>query len=146
MLLTFLALTVIGLTYAAPMPTVLLQNAASADSNMPAVRLGTFGYYPYGCNPENWRNGSAYNASLLWFGAGGIGWDSAFGYLSKQDVAAGILQATNNYKTVTRDKIWITTKVGGDNGNQLGYNNVMAQYASLLKLFKTDYFDLVLIH
>ena len=44
------------------------------------------------------------------------------------------------------DCVNLFVKVGGDNGNALGYDNVMEQFQGLLKMFNTDYFDLLLIH
>eukprot|EP01083_Nonionella_stella_P292085 993589_1 len=128
------------------MPSVSLSNAADKDLKMPVVGLGTFGYFPYGGKPENWNNAVAKSASLVWLSVGATRFDSAYGYKSKQGVADAILEYTKNYTTTPRADIFITQKCGGDNGNALGYDNVMGQVAGLLKMYQTSYFDLLLIH
>ena len=35
-------------------PSIPLNNAADPSLRMPVVGLGTFGYAPYGGDPENW--------------------------------------------------------------------------------------------
>eukprot|EP01084_Bolivina_argentea_P211528 359821_1 len=129
-------------------PSVPLRNAATADSKMPVVGLGTYGYasIPYGNDPEVWNYTVSYNSSLKWFSIGGRRWDNAYCYESKKGVADALVKLTNNYTTIPRSEIFITQKVGDCIGDALGYDNVMQQYDTLLKLFQTDYFDLVLIH
>merc|ERR1719411_809319 len=89
------------------MLTISLNNAAVPGLKMPVVRLGTFGYAPYGGDPENWNDATGYNASLLWWSLGQRGWDSAYSYHSKQGIANAILDLTNNYTTTKRSDIWI---------------------------------------
>lgn len=130
---------------ASEMQTVKLQNAARDNVYMPVVRLGTGGYGATknkSCpvQPEHWNVSEGQINAQKWLAVGGTGFDSANGYESKAGVAAGILNYTENWTKIPRDKVWITYKT------VLGYNNSINTWRDGLELFNTTYFDLLLIH
>ena len=129
-------------------PSIRLYNAADPDLRMPVIGLGTGGYpsakSPM-ASPEHWDEAAGFENTLKWFNIGGARWDSAFLYESRGGVAAGLLNVTNNWTTTKREDIFITDKVGAF-GNNMGYDNVLAQLNDTLKLFNTEYVDLLLIH
>ena len=129
----------------AKVPTVTLQNAARPNTEMPIVRLGTGGYGATknkSCpiQPEHWNVSEGTINAIKWLEVGGTGFDSAKGYESAPGVAAGILNYTENWTKISRDKVWITYKT------VLGYNNSINTWKNGLEMFNTTYFDLLLIH
>eukprot|EP01084_Bolivina_argentea_P258103 434992_1 len=127
------------------MPTVTLMNAARDNVEMPVVRLGTGGYGPTknkSCpvQPEHWNVSEGFINAVKYLEVGGYGFDSAKGYESAPGVAAGILNYTENWTKIPREKVWITYKT------VLGYNNSINTWKAGIEMFNTTYFDLLLIH
>eukprot|EP01084_Bolivina_argentea_P279485 477818_1 len=124
----------------ASVPKVKLQNAASNDSYIPWVGLGC-------AIPGNDQFDKGFNSSTKWLSIGGIYFDEAYCYPSRQGVATGVLNYTNNYtKYYKRSDLFIVSKVGGCSGDKMGYKEVMEQVNNELSLWKTTYMDMVLIH
>ena len=131
----------------AEIPFVQLHNAASESSRMEVVGLGTGGYSAGKspeARPEHWNISEGHINSMKWFSLGGRRFDSALGYQSAPGVAAGILNSTDNWTSTPRSEVFITYKVGPP--HPLGYKDAKQQIDDGLKLFNTNYFDLILIH
>ena len=145
-LLLWVCLSTLQATYG-NIPSITLKNAAQTDVHMPVIGLGTGGYHSGRSNiskPENWTAEAGYNASLLLYSLNGTRFDSAITYESWTGVAKAIIDITNNYTTISRDSIFITSKTGPP--LPLGYNDSMNQWKTIIDTFNTDHVDLLLIH
>ena len=138
-------------------PTIKLSNAASSTSYMPVIGLGTGGYSAakspnISFDPQYWDPEQGYNHTLKWLKLwtdygdqkGIIRFDSAEQYRSKTGVARAIVEYTQNYTKIPREKIFITSKTGLI--EPLGYNETFSELNKILTKFNTTYIDLLLIH
>jgi diketogulonate reductase-like aldo/keto reductase len=131
------------------LPTVTLGNAADAGVTLPAVGLGTGGYSgdnstAYGAYPECWSATTGCGANVakavgLWLAAGGRRIDSANSYQNQAVVGAALVASG-----VPRADLFILSKVGPS--NPLGYNDSLAQFATIQAELQTPYVDLLLVH
>jgi diketogulonate reductase-like aldo/keto reductase len=118
-------------------PTVRLMNAVHGEVLMPVVGLGTGGYgNPDGSGGEYWGPEQGHNATVAWLKAGGRRIDTAYMYISLDGVGTGWVASG-----VPRSEIFITSKV-----MPFGYDQVLEEFAGILKSLQTDYIDLLLIH
>eukprot|EP01084_Bolivina_argentea_P257466 433777_1 len=125
-------------------PSVLLYNAAVPNTRMPVIGLGTGAYCVE--TAECWSNQTAYNLAINWYNIGGRRYDSAHGYPTQFGIADALLNLTQNYTKIPRSDIFITSKIGWNDGSQLGYNDALTQFAQVLNVWKVDFVDLLLIH
>eukprot|EP01084_Bolivina_argentea_P211526 359818_1 len=131
-------------------PTVLLSNAASPSSYMPVIGLGTGGYWTAknaNTTPDYWNVTAGYKNALKWFSLfehGIIRFDCANSYDSNPGVAQAIHNYTHNFRTVSRDKVFITSKTGLE--HPMGYNETFHELDIILNMFQIDYVDLLLVH
>eukprot|EP01084_Bolivina_argentea_P238059 399951_1 len=136
----------------AQIPTVELKNAAVKGTQMPVVGLGTGSYGGNGksniSHPIAWNDSIAYNAALTWHSLNGTRYDSAINYLGVNGIASALLNISENWTKIARNKFWITSKTGGGGrpGPVLGYNDSINEWRSIINLFNTSYVDLLLIH
>ena len=131
----------------AKVPCVPLYNAADPSICIPVIGLGTGGYNAAKSSeakPEHWNVSEGFQNTLKWFNIGGIRWDTSNSYESQPGVAVGLINVTNNWTTTKRSEIFITSKIGPT--QMLGYNETLQQIDDTLKLFNTDYIDLLLFH
>eukprot|EP01084_Bolivina_argentea_P162495 282777_1 len=141
-------------------PVVSLSNAASPESLMPVIGLGVGGYsrpknVSSGTIPTVWNESTSYEYALKWLSLwsdvgneeGIIRFDSARWYWRFEEnngVAKAIIEYTNNYTTIPRNKIFISSKTGILYG--LGYNETFIELNEILNAFQTNYVDLLLVH
>lgn len=139
-------------------PSLPLSNAAAPGMSMPFTGLGTGGYrsglspLPPTAYPESWNGdqnatvAAAVTAAVAGYiqlaAAGGvqsIRIDNADSYTNVASVGAG-LRASG----VPRERIWLLTKVG--NGQAMGYQDVLDQWASIQATQQVDHVEMMLIH
>jgi len=145
--MSFFVLILCILNTSAKMPTVTLQNAAQPHTEIPVVRLGTGGYTAAKspeATPEHWNATEGYINTIKWFNIGGRGVDTANTYQSFPGVASGLLNITNNWTTINRKDVWITSKTGPP--LPLGYNDTINQWRNIIDLLNTTYVDIIYIH
>ena len=140
LLLTSLSLVACSSDISTTIPRIKLHNTANADSFIPSIGLGTA-----------WNNDSnvyqtGFDSATKWLSIGGRLFDSAHCYPARNGIADGVLNYTNNYKSISRSEIFITSKVGGCAGNNLGYNEVKNWFNNILLIWNTSYIDLILLH
>ena len=129
-----LLLCVTAAVFATAQPSVTLQNAAAANSQMPVLGLGTGAYGSY------YKNDSAVtNAVSAWLAMGGKRIDASFTYHDQIPVGEGIRRSGE-----LRENVFITSKIGPS--DPLGYNETLFQFGQVLSSLKTSYVDLLLIH
>eukprot|EP00118_Oscarella_pearsei_P024743 m.306705 g.306705 ORF g.306705 m.306705 type:complete len:335 (+) comp41516_c0_seq1:50-1054(+) len=137
--LSLFSTLLVSLTIAKDLPSVKLQNAAVPGTEMPAMGIGTFGYALFpGGRAEYWNNSAAETAVLAWLKAGGSRIDTAEGYGDQPGIGKAIRE-----QAVPRNKIFITSKVGG---GPLGYNETIKAFNKVIGELNTTYVDLLLIH
>eukprot|EP01084_Bolivina_argentea_P258099 434986_1 len=129
-------------------PSIPLYNAAVDNTYYPMIGLGTGSYCGSGrsniSKPECWNISSSAQATINWFNLGGRRFDNANTYPAWQGVAVGLLNISNNWTTIKREEVFITSKTGPP--QPLGYNDTIAQWKEIVDTFQTDYVDLLLIH
>ena len=135
------------------MPSSPLRNAAVPGLTMPAIGLGTGAYGNNSSNctawPETWRDGpcaetvvSAVSTWLAMASAGGVSpirLDQANSYGDTTTVGRAMVASG-----LPRESVWLLQKVG--NSLATGYDDIRAEFQTILSNMSTSYVDTVLIH
>lgn len=100
--------TVLSISLAA-VPTIKLQNAASDDSYIPWVGLGC-------AIPGSNQYQRGFESATKWLSVGGTYFDEAYCYPSREGVAAGVLNYTENYTKIKREDLFLVSKVADCSG------------------------------
>ena len=117
-MLTTLTLALLAAITAAlqDIPSITLKNAAVSGTKYPMIGLGTGSYCGNGrsniSNPECWTIESSSQATINWYNLGGRRFDNANTYPAWQGVAVGLLNISNNWTTIKREDVFITSKTG----------------------------------
>ena len=110
---------------------------------MPAMGIGTGGYAASPASKsEYWDDDVAEKAIASWLTLGGRRIDTSLSYHDQTGIGKALAAAISN-GTVTRDEVFITSKVGG---GPPGYNETLAQFDQILTTLQVKYVDLLLIH
>ena len=106
-----------------------LANTAPPDTRLPMFALGTGGL------------SSPFESALSWLRQGGRHIDTGECYGNEKDVGRAIVASG-----IARAELTITTKIGGCEGEALGFENALTQHRINLHDLGIAYLDLELIH
>ena len=123
-------------------PEIALSNAADEDLRIPVIGLGTASMNTQ--NAEIWDYNTSQIYAQQWYNLGGKRYDSSDDYPSNGGIAQGILSVTENWTKSPRSSVFIVSKIGPT--TSLGFNDSIIEFEGVLKMFNTDYIDLLLIH